>query len=658
VKNNLPSLSSVRALRASLAFSLTIPFVAAACASGAAGEAVRPQAPSAASAMQAETSDALIACKPSSYAEPLIVDLSASARVDFEAAMDSGVALVNYDCKAVRLLKDCRLPGDYKFAGVSRKEEVIHLDNRDEIKANLPISASIKAGGELERASALDIAYVLVGKRTTPAKVSRGVLEGSQCGEATHYIRAATVGAFAIQTSTKGRVAAAAEVFGASTSGQSGSEKQSAKKDGDPRSCEQSRAGSDAPPGECRSAIRFELVPIGDKEAAPAGKDGGKDGGKDAKGKGGKGGKDESAPSIEDPCPDGFQLVGGKCAKKTDETRVAHLCAPKDVADCEAQCSAGHAGSCFNLGNLANRDYGKNASNAETRKNEERAMELWKKACDGGVFEGCYEYGSNRLEKFNSLPADPKLGVEQLNKACEGGSGRACYERADHKFEGNYGETRNAIEAFGLLSRSCKLGVAFACRDMGEYLFSGKQGIPRDPRLADRLMSSFCKQGDDRACYELGQHLLGLYEDIDKPEKPVSEISDAKARGRALLGKACEQGRSGSCETLGRILVEDNDPKGRPLLQQSCEAHPSDNCMHLGRALINGKGGPANKAQGVEWMLKSKDDAARLEAAQMLKKGDGVKKDPNRAREIMTMLCEKEEFKPACEALGKKPAKK
>ncbi|MFY0539484.1 hypothetical protein [Nannocystis pusilla] len=30
-----------------------------------------------------------------------------------------------YDCKSMRLLPACKLPGGYKFAGVSRKEEVV-----------------------------------------------------------------------------------------------------------------------------------------------------------------------------------------------------------------------------------------------------------------------------------------------------------------------------------------------------------------------------------------------------------------------------------------------------------------------------------------------------------------------------------------------------
>ncbi|HQY61970.1 MAG: sel1 repeat family protein [Myxococcales bacterium] len=636
-----------------VAAGLGVPVVA--CGPGGAGEAVRPQAPSAATAIQAETADAIITCRPGSYAEPLAVDLSANARADFEAAMDSGVAVVHYDCKSVRLLKDCRIAGEYRFAGVSRKEEVIHLDNRDEIKANLPLAPVAKGSAEMERASALDIAYVLVGKRSTPAIVSRQYLEGSQCGEATHYIRAATVGAFAVQTATKGRVAAAAEVFGSSTSGSSQSGKNSAKKDGNPKSCEESKPGSDAPPGECRSAIRFELVPVADKPPAPKA---------EAK-------VDPKAPAkpaapskeegkaVDDPCPEGFKLIAGKCsnavASAANAAPASHLCAPKDTADCETQCTAGNFGSCHNLANLAYRNYGKDVPDAQNVKDEDRALDLWKKACDGGVFAACNSYADNRTSRTGSQPKDLAAAHAAYTKACDGGNSDACYTLGDNTLRGREGETKDPAAGFTLLSRSCKLGDSLGCREMGEYLFAGKYGVPKNPALADKLLTAFCNQGDLRACDDLGHHLLGLFDDSDKPEAPLADIANAKIRGRGLLDKVCRAnvGHSeGNCATLGRVLVADNDPKGRALLAERCPTAKGDTCVFLGRSYLEGKGGPVDKAKGYEALLASKDDDAMMKAALAIQAGDGVKKDAARAKTILEKLCKEEEYAKACKALG------
>lgn len=631
--------SLARCILALLPASFGLLAAGSACGPGGTGEAVRPTTPSAANAMQSDSADAVVACRPNSYAEPLVVDLSASNRVDFEAAMDGGVALVNYDCKAVRLLKDCRLAGDYKFAGVSRKEEVIHLDNRDEIKANLPLG-QIKVGGEVERASALDIAYVLVGKRSTPAIVSRGVLEGSQCGEATHYIRAATVGAFAIQSSTKGRVAAAAEVFAVgSASGESSSAKQAAKKDGNPQACEQSKPGADAPPGECRSAIRFELVPVSDKAPGPP---------KEA-----KGGSGREVKSIDDPCPEGFSLSAGKCVKGGGAQPAAHLCAPKDVADCEAQCNANHPGSCLNLANLAYRDYGKkDASDAETKANETRAVDLWKKACDGGVMPACTEYGLSRTERYGSYAKDFKVATAALNKACEAGDKDGCYWLADASFSGGFGLDKDVISGMVLLRRACKLGDGLACREIGEYNFAGKY-IARDPRTGDKVLTQFCNQGDIKACYDLGQHLLGLFVDEDKPENPVAEIPDAKVRGRALYEKTCKEAGDWvagkrACNVLARILLDDNDARGRAVLASRCPANgEGEACGLLGRAMFDGKGGAADKAKGIDMMIASKDDDFVFRGAKALLEGDGVKADPARAKKPLALLC-KDGHKASC----------
>ena len=67
----------------------------------------------------------------------------------------------------------------------------------DEVQANLPLSGG-SIGGGLQRGSTLDIAMMLVGKkRTTKDGVTKEDLQGS-CDGATHYVRGAMVGAFAM----------------------------------------------------------------------------------------------------------------------------------------------------------------------------------------------------------------------------------------------------------------------------------------------------------------------------------------------------------------------------------------------------------------------------------------------------------------------------
>ena len=131
------------------------------CGPGAVGEAARPEAPTGSEALE-ETAAACTGV--GDYAEPLIVDWKSKERLDLEVAMKNAVAVVEYDCKTIRVLKDCSLEGSYEYAGVSLKEDVVQLKNADEVRANLPLSG-VTLGGELERDSSIDIAMVMVGKR-------------------------------------------------------------------------------------------------------------------------------------------------------------------------------------------------------------------------------------------------------------------------------------------------------------------------------------------------------------------------------------------------------------------------------------------------------------------------------------------------------------
>lgn len=82
------------------------------------------------------------------HGEPLVVDWQPGQRVDLEAAMKDGVALVHYDCKTIRLVRGCRIEGGYGFMATTTKEEVVRLVNADEVRANLPLSGP-KLGVEL-----------------------------------------------------------------------------------------------------------------------------------------------------------------------------------------------------------------------------------------------------------------------------------------------------------------------------------------------------------------------------------------------------------------------------------------------------------------------------------------------------------------------------
>ena len=131
-----------------------------------------------------------------------------------ELAMGDGHAVVRYDCMSFRVLKDCRAEGSYAYAPVTPKEDVVKLASRDEVAANLPVlGAKLSAG--LERGKSIDIALVTVGKRRSTRQEAIVTDLHGNCGGATHVVRGAYIGAFAMTSGSVGKVQASAEVFGA-----------------------------------------------------------------------------------------------------------------------------------------------------------------------------------------------------------------------------------------------------------------------------------------------------------------------------------------------------------------------------------------------------------------------------------------------------------
>jgi hypothetical protein len=109
-----------------------------------AGEGARPKDPTAADATASKTeggaSAALASCRSArGEGTSLVVDWGADERGDLEIAMKEGVAVVQYDCQSIRLLRDCRGEGAYAFAGETRAEQVLALNSAAEVKASLPL---------------------------------------------------------------------------------------------------------------------------------------------------------------------------------------------------------------------------------------------------------------------------------------------------------------------------------------------------------------------------------------------------------------------------------------------------------------------------------------------------------------------------------------
>ena len=516
----------------------------AGCGGARGGDLLRPDALTAAGSLGEEAScDA-----PLGYSEPLVVDWSSSQRLDLEVAMNDGLVPVQYTCGDFRIVGGCAVRGSYTFTGVGRKEEVVQIENAAEVAANFRLSVATLAA-EVQRGTAIDLAMVLVGKRSATARhVTRDLLEGN-CGDATHVVRSATVGAFAMSTGARGQARAAAEVFSVGGgSASTASSKVHLNRDGDMAACARSRPGAAAPPEECGSAIRVELLPI--LAQRPASSD------------------ERAAPP--DPCPGGFAMAAGKCTPL--DQAPAHQCAPDNEDDCSAQCELGNLPSCHNLGRHLTR-YGR-TKDPDPR----RVRAVFGRACEGGYGPSCSYHADTFLEPDGRKPTSPEVSraLTILRRGCHQlGDAWSCYGIAVEHKKGDplaTGLTRpdpDVVERY--LERTCGLGEAQGCSDLarlnqvrgdtadarrwyeracdggyadqcewlGNALAAGTHGHVRDPAAARQLYAVACAH-DDYFCFALGNaHATGL----------GTSNPDPRA-ARAAWSRACAADHEDACAKL------------------------------------------------------------------------------------------------------------
>lgn len=562
-------------------------------------------------------------------AQPLVVDWTAEERAHLREAMAEGLAVFHYDCAGLKLLRGCKAPGSYGFVGTSRKEELVRLADRSEVRLNLPSFGGALATSLASSDGTLDVAMVLVGKeRALSTSVGTKQLEGaSACAGATHFLRGVHVGAFALDTGAKGTPRQPSSVFEAHTAGSS----LATRRDGDVRRCAETDPTAVRPPDGCGSVVRLELTRVG----TPGGDD-----------------------LAEDSCPSGLVLAEGKCALPTSAT--AHLCKKTEPKDCEAQCARGHARSCETLSFLLGEGRG-------VTKDQARAFELAQKACDDGASGACFLAG-HALHEGRGVPRDPSRAAALYRRACDDAEMVACWALASLTKTG-LGVPKDVGAALELSKRACNGAVPGACIDVAGMLAS------REPGEAAKLLSRTCEAGHDKACVSFAKCFLngvGVAKDAERAAKMAGELCERKeasacgllglmhdagdmeganaAEGLRLLQKACDLGNSPACSDLGVMVENGKGGEKQPqraaeLFARGCELGFSAACANAGLSYSQGKGVAKEPARALAFFERgcAMDDPRSCNfLGETLEEGDGVPPDPKRSAELFERACDRD----------------
>ncbi len=638
-------------LRISALFAALLPLALTACKAGAVGAAIEPDKPTASDAM-----DELECSEDQSRAEPLIVDWGSDDRTDLEVAMRDGIVVVSYDCNSFRVLETCKAPGGYSFAGVGRKEDVIQIVGQDELHANFPLGgAKFEAG--LDRNSAIDVALVTIGKhRAAASKVNQGDLQG-ECEGATHFVSSALVGAFAVGTGTRGHAGTVAEVFKlGDVGGSSTSEQTSLNRDGDLAACAAATPLDPAPPAQCQSLLRVELVALGGNEAAE---------GEVAAANGAP----EATP-LENVCTvEGFVWDGQKCTSA--KQAKGYRCKADDAAECKAQCELGNADSCYNLAAMTN------AGRGGLTADREAATALYDKACEGDNLQAC-----TMLVYRLDWKAESERVMGLLQKTCEGGDAVACRVFGDELILGNR-LPKDPARGEQLLVGACAMAEMFACVNLASYVYDEKKQADRALQIAE----SSCKLGNGLSC-SLQAGWQSRCEDGRPPGvsparvKTCEKFPNTNANQATLAYEAaCRSSSLGAC-----VLAGNRYAKGKGVTADLVKAHElytlgcprgADSCTALGRTYEDGKGVKADLNQAYAAYAKGCDSLDKgdcYEAARVAKKlgndtdyrarlEKGCQKSSRRACDELTKLLEKEKktdeakaiYGDVCQRMKEKP---
>lgn len=578
------------------------------------GEAARPDDPSASEALGEDGTPGSGNCTSvSPQAAPFIADWKTDQRAALDVAMQDGVAVLSYTCDGIKVLADCKLAGEYRFAEVAIKKEDLEIDQSSDLRGTLAVAAA-EVSAEMRRGLKLRLAYAMIGKNATTTgdtgEIARAELSSKTatgCDGATHYVRWAWMGAFEFGTATEGSVAGSAKVMGSGAEASSASAKKLGRSDGDRGSCKPSSGDkpADRPPNGCNAIVQLQLGPVVEKATAKAESTA-------------QGGGDQSDPGekVVNPCSEGF-VKGSDGLCKTKASASAYLCDPKNAQECVQQCEKGSGESCH-LAARAQQQPGSPPSEAVTEaqktyyekgcaknfwpscsslaflvgygKNADRAKarELHQKACSGGYASSCLSLASGAenpifVDEPSKFTPSPTSAFNYTKQACGLGSSYACSLLAKRYIEGK-GVMANVNEGLKTLEQSCAKKNYSACIERARFHATGEAGAEKNPAKALELYSSLCESKN----YSLG--CIGAGELLRKGSGAVKKDT---AQAKKFLEHACNNLRnSKACGMLGEMhergeLGAKDLSVAKKLYDQACprDRHGSPEACHLSASL-------------------------------------------------------------------------
>ncbi|RMG96727.1 MAG: hypothetical protein D6705_10410 [Deltaproteobacteria bacterium] len=206
-------------------------------------------------------------CNPDEHDKPFVIEWDATQMSSFESLAASDIVFVRYEGCSLKILDECKNDsirgeqGAYKpVEWTTGQLETIDIANEGDLYAKLPLGKATLgarvAGGERFR-----MEYYVAGTRyASRDAVYAADLEGRYgCDEATHFVYAYNLGAFALGSANEFDASAGGSVYGFGAGGSQHSHYRADKKGGDLSACRSDAATEIA---GCKAPIRLHLRKI------------------------------------------------------------------------------------------------------------------------------------------------------------------------------------------------------------------------------------------------------------------------------------------------------------------------------------------------------------------------------------------------------------
>lgn len=463
-----------------------------ACGAHNAGSVVRPKEVTAGEALGDRPRPATTTCTPSDDDRVLVVDAPAEDRKAMEEMLKrKRVPVARYDCKTLVLLERCKLDSEFTYTGTALRDRLVRVASADEATANIPISsASLRAS--VASGQKVDLALAEVGSRVSSFELltrrDLGANRPQDCEGATHFIHKVDVGAFALAQHASGEAATAAQLWTASATGESRSDRSSTRSEGKVESCRTASEKDSVSPENCGVPLRVHLRRI---EAPPA--------------------PVAPVPVVAPSCDgDSVRSEGGVCIQRVAGLR--YVCRGDDLDECAAQCAKGNVESCVKQSHF--HLYGLKSRGVPVPRSFATARAIVEKTCVPPYPKGCIELMASHNEwPGGNAPSDEEVqkGFEAVAVGCRANDPDACSVLGGNllmtRLEG--GGFYDVDRGVAVSERACRLGAASSCHDLGWKLFTGlrsedgKEALGRDRPRGIALVERACALRDERACAEL-----------------------------------------------------------------------------------------------------------------------------------------------------------